>query len=154
MHTAVTGESHCIPSNPSRDINFAWAWGPLPEFLSFPHFLPTTPPLFPHGRRAATQTRMCQPAWALRESRKSITQALADHPTAGHAVAQSCMSSCSSSLLWASICFLFIVSQCLFFSFHFFLFFLLFPFRLNSNHQNSRFLLWQNEKGNAKNNNK
>lgn len=46
MHTAVTGGSHCIPSDPSRDINFAWARGPRSEFLSLPHFLPTTPPLF------------------------------------------------------------------------------------------------------------
>lgn len=102
MHTAVTGGSHCIPSDPSRDINFAWARGPLSEFLSLAHFFPTTPPLFRTVVGHRHKREWCQPA-GCRAREKSITQALADNPTIGHAAAQSCMLSGPSSLLWGSI---------------------------------------------------
>lgn len=59
MHTAVTGGSHHIPSDPSHHINFAWASGALRIFI-IPHFLQLLVLL--HGLQAPTQTQMCQPA--------------------------------------------------------------------------------------------
>lgn len=85
MHTAVTGGSHHIPSNPSHHINFAWASGALWIFIisSFP---PTTRS---SARSSGTNTNTN--VSASQAHAQSITQVLADNPTLGHVVAQSCI---------------------------------------------------------------